>query len=239
MFGRGFWSTRHRVLTGRVADRPVGGRPAVELGVELAHITICGDRAADISAQLAFLRDGRGPDRHHHRRSGPTADDMTVATVAGFCGRELVLDTAVGFATIARDRGEMDGAVSGHGPQAVQPPTASRPWCPMAPPCSTPVGTAGRGGSGPADGRRPARPAQVAGHVARRRGHRKPVQDAIAEHCLPPGHRSDVRGLPSRAWPGPCAPPSRRCPASMAWRSPPARCRGELEMVTRYGARRG
>lgn len=67
----------------------------LELGVELAHITICGDRAADIEAQLRFLR-AEGVDLIVTTGGlGPTADDMTVATVARFCGRELVLDAAM------------------------------------------------------------------------------------------------------------------------------------------------
>lgn len=64
----------------------------LELGVELAHITICGDRAADIEAQLRFLR-AEGVDLIVTTGGlGPTADDMTVATVARFCERDLVLD---------------------------------------------------------------------------------------------------------------------------------------------------
>ncbi len=98
----GILVTGTEVLTGRVADRngPWVADRLLELGVELAHITICGDRAADISAQLAFLRD-EGVDLIVTTGGlGPTADDMTVATVAGFCGRKLILDTAV-EATIA------------------------------------------------------------------------------------------------------------------------------------------
>lgn len=63
--------------------------------MELAHITICGDRADDIEAQLRFLR-AEGVDLVVTTGGlGPTADDMTVATVARFCGRELVLDAAM------------------------------------------------------------------------------------------------------------------------------------------------
>jgi len=86
--------TGTEVLTGRVADRngPWIADRLLELGVELAHITICGDRAADIEAQLRFLAD-EGVDLIVTSGGlGPTADDMTVATVAQFCGRELVLD---------------------------------------------------------------------------------------------------------------------------------------------------
>lgn len=89
--------TGTEVLTGRVQDRngPWLADRLLELGIELAHVTICGDRAADIEAQLRFLA-GEGVDLIVTSGGlGPTADDMTVATVAEFCGRELVLDAAL------------------------------------------------------------------------------------------------------------------------------------------------
>jgi nicotinamide-nucleotide amidase len=89
--------TGTEVLTGRVQDRngPWLADRLLELGVELAHITICGDRPSDIEAQLRFLA-GEGVDLIITSGGlGPTADDMTVATVARFCGRELVLDAAL------------------------------------------------------------------------------------------------------------------------------------------------
>ncbi len=89
--------TGTEVLTGRVTDLngPWIADRLLELGVELAHITICGDRPDDIEAQLRFLRD-EGVDLIVTTGGlGPTADDMTVATVATFCGRELVLDNAL------------------------------------------------------------------------------------------------------------------------------------------------
>jgi nicotinamide-nucleotide amidase len=87
--------TGTEVLTGRVADRngPWVADRLLELGVELAHITICGDRPADIEAQLRFLA-AEGVDLIVTSGGlGPTADDMTVEMVARFCGRELALDT--------------------------------------------------------------------------------------------------------------------------------------------------
>ncbi len=87
--------TGTEVLTGRVQDAngPWIADRLLELGVELAHITICGDRPADIEAQLRFLAD-EGVDLIVTSGGlGPTADDMTVEVVARFCGRELVLDT--------------------------------------------------------------------------------------------------------------------------------------------------
>ncbi len=86
--------TGTEVLTGRVQDRngPWIADRLLELGVELAHITICGDRPKDIEAQLRFLAD-EGVDLIVTSGGlGPTADDMTVEIVAQFCGRELVLD---------------------------------------------------------------------------------------------------------------------------------------------------
>ena len=93
----GILVTGTEVLTGRVTDRngPWVADRLLELGVELAHITICGDRSADIEAQLRFLRD-EGVDLIVTTGGlGPTADDMTLATVARFCGRQLRLDTAM------------------------------------------------------------------------------------------------------------------------------------------------
>jgi len=86
--------TGTEVLTGRIQDRngPWLSDRLLELGVELAHITICGDRPEDIEAQLRFLAD-QGVDLILTSGGlGPTADDMTVEMVARFCGRELVLD---------------------------------------------------------------------------------------------------------------------------------------------------
>ena len=89
--------TGTEVLTGRVADRngPFLADRLLELGVELAHITICGDRPGDIEAQLRFMADAGVDLIVTSGGLGPTADDMTVATVARFCGRELVLDKAL------------------------------------------------------------------------------------------------------------------------------------------------
>ena len=89
--------TGTEVLTGRVQDRngPWIADRLLELGVELAHITICGDREGDIEAQLRFLAD-EGVDLIVTSGGlGPTADDMTVATVAKFAGVDLELDDAL------------------------------------------------------------------------------------------------------------------------------------------------
>jgi nicotinamide-nucleotide amidase len=89
--------TGTEVLTGRVTDRngPWVADRLLELGVELAHITICGDRPADIEAQLRFLRSENVDLIVTTGGLGPTADDMTVSTVARFCDRELIVDEAM------------------------------------------------------------------------------------------------------------------------------------------------
>jgi nicotinamide-nucleotide amidase len=86
--------TGTEVLTGRVRDRngPWLSDRLLELGVELAHITICGDRPEDMLAQLQFMAD-QGVDLIVTSGGlGPTADDLTIEMVARFTGRELKFD---------------------------------------------------------------------------------------------------------------------------------------------------
>jgi nicotinamide-nucleotide amidase len=86
--------TGTEVLTGRVQDRngPWLADRLLELGVDLAHVTICGDRPEDMEAQLAFMRD-QGVDLVVTSGGlGPTADDLTLEVVARFAGRRLVHD---------------------------------------------------------------------------------------------------------------------------------------------------
>jgi nicotinamide-nucleotide amidase len=122
--------TGTEVLTGRVADRngPWIADRLLELGVELAHITICGDRPRDIEAQLRFMAD-QGVDLIVTSGGlGPTADDMTVATVARFCGRELLLDAelegkiaAILKSLMARIGGDFDAVRAANRKQAMIP----------------------------------------------------------------------------------------------------------------------
>jgi len=89
--------TGTEVLTGRVQDRngPWLADRLLELGIELAHITICGDRPEDMEAQLGFLA-GEGVDLIITSGGlGPTADDLTAEVVGRFQGRAMVLDEAL------------------------------------------------------------------------------------------------------------------------------------------------
>src|SRR5919109_2418138 len=89
--------TGTEVLTGRVRDRngPWLSDRLFELGVELAHITICGDRPQDIEAQLRFLAD-QGVDMIVTSGGlGPPADDITVEGGSPLPGRGLALHEGV------------------------------------------------------------------------------------------------------------------------------------------------
>jgi nicotinamide-nucleotide amidase len=86
--------TGTEVLSGRVSDRngPWLSERLRETGVDLAHHTIVGDRPEDMLAVLRFLAE-QGVDLIVTSGGlGPTADDLTAEVVAGFCGREMVLD---------------------------------------------------------------------------------------------------------------------------------------------------
>jgi competence/damage-inducible protein CinA-like protein len=86
--------TGTEVLTGRVRDRngPWLSDRLLELGVELAHITICGDRPEDMTAQLQFMADQGADLVITSGGLGPTADDLTIEIVARFTRRKLNLD---------------------------------------------------------------------------------------------------------------------------------------------------
>jgi nicotinamide-nucleotide amidase len=86
--------TGTEVLAGRVRDRngPWLADRFAELGIELAHVTICGDRPEDMDAQLRFMAE-QGVDLIVTSGGlGPTADDLTLEVVSGFTGRALELD---------------------------------------------------------------------------------------------------------------------------------------------------
>jgi nicotinamide-nucleotide amidase len=90
----GILVTGTEVLSGRVTDRngPWLADRLRELGVDLAQITIVGDRPADMLAALRWHA-AQGVDLVVTSGGlGPTADDLTAAVVAEFCGREMELD---------------------------------------------------------------------------------------------------------------------------------------------------
>ena len=125
--------TGTEVLTGRVRDRngPWLSDRLLELGVELAHITICGDRPEDMAAQLQFMADQGADLVITSGGLGPTADDLTIEIVARFAGREMVLDDGARGA----DRGDPRPLMKRWrhlDSDAVRAATASRRSCPRA-----------------------------------------------------------------------------------------------------------
>ncbi len=89
--------TGTEVLTGRVSDRNgtwLAGQ-LLELGVELAHTTIVGDRPEDMRAALEFMALQKIDLVITSGGLGPTADDLTAEVVGRFQGREMILDEAL------------------------------------------------------------------------------------------------------------------------------------------------
>ncbi len=89
--------TGTEVLTGIISDRngPWLSERLRELGIDLAHLAIVGDRPQDMRAMLRFLA-SEGMDLLITSGGlGPTADDLTAEVVGEFAGRRMVLDEAL------------------------------------------------------------------------------------------------------------------------------------------------
>ncbi len=90
----GIIATGTELLTGKVADRngPWLAERLGELGVEVAHLIVTGDRPEDLDESLRFLAAGRVDLIVTSGGLGPTADDLTAEVVGRFAGRPLELD---------------------------------------------------------------------------------------------------------------------------------------------------
>lgn len=90
----GILVTGTEVITARISDRngPWLSERLAALGVEVAHILVVGDRAADLEAGLRFLAADGCDLIVTSGGLGPTADDLTAEVVGRFTGREMVLD---------------------------------------------------------------------------------------------------------------------------------------------------
>jgi nicotinamide-nucleotide amidase len=86
--------TGTEVLDGRVRDRngPWLADRLRELGVDLAYVTIVGDRPRDMERALRFMAERELDLILTSGGLGPTADDLTTEVVARFQGRQLALD---------------------------------------------------------------------------------------------------------------------------------------------------
>ncbi len=144
--------TGTEVLTGRIADRngPWVSERLAELGMEVAHILVVGDRPGDLEAALRFMA-AEGMDLIVTSGGlGPTADDLTAEVVAGFAGRELVLDEEVEEKIAAILRGF--ARRFNFDPEAVREANRKQAMVPAGSIALDPVGTA-PGLVVPADGR--------------------------------------------------------------------------------------
>src|SRR5450759_5548748 len=93
----GILVTGTEVLTGRVSDRngPWLAERLRELGVDLAHTAIVGDRPGDMMAALRFMAGEELALVLTSGGLGPTADDLTAEVVGSFQARPMVLDAAL------------------------------------------------------------------------------------------------------------------------------------------------
>jgi nicotinamide-nucleotide amidase len=145
--------TGTEVLTGRVRDAngPWLAERLLELGIELAHITICGDRPEDMAAQLHFLRDQRVDVAITTGGLGPTADDLTMEVVARFSGRSMRHDPEL-ERKIADIVGPMTRRWRNVDPEAIATGTRKQALVPEGVAVLDPVGTAPGAVVAPADG---------------------------------------------------------------------------------------
>jgi nicotinamide-nucleotide amidase len=135
--------TGTEVLTGRVKDRngPWLADRLFELGVDLAHISICGDRPEDMAAQLRFMAAEGMRLVITSGGLGPTADDLTMRIVADFCGRRMAHDPALD-ARIEAILQPMMSRWRGIDPEAVRAGTRKQATVPEGAAVLNPVGTA-------------------------------------------------------------------------------------------------
>jgi nicotinamide-nucleotide amidase len=89
--------TGTEVLTGRVLDRngPWLADRLRELGVDIAHSVVVGDRPQDVRDALGWFADAGVDLIITSGGLGPTEDDLTAAVVAEFQGRAMALDQAL------------------------------------------------------------------------------------------------------------------------------------------------
>ncbi len=93
----GILVTGTELLSGYVTDRngPWISERLADLGVEVAEITVVGDRAEDLEGALRHMRE-QGLDLIVTSGGlGPTADDLTAEVVGRFAEREMVLDSGM------------------------------------------------------------------------------------------------------------------------------------------------
>ncbi len=135
--------TGTEVLDGRVRDRngPWLADRLRELGVDLAYLTIVGDRPQDMERALEFMAAQEIDLVLTSGGLGPTADDLTAEVVGRFQGRAMALDEELAdrIETIVRPlltrRPNID-------PEAIRTGTRKQATVPVGATVLEPVGTA-------------------------------------------------------------------------------------------------
>lgn len=142
MMRAGIVVTGTEVLSGAVTDRngPWLSRELYALGVEVAEILIVGDRPSDIEEALSLMEGQSLQMIVTSGGLGPTADDLTVETVARHLGLELFTDEALEgrIEEIVRPLRQRRGV----DPQALQAGNAKQATIPRGAAILEPVGTA-------------------------------------------------------------------------------------------------
>src|SRR4051794_9724653 len=128
--------TGTEVLTGRVADRngPWLAEQLRELGVDIGHVVVVGDRPDDLSGALDFLAGTGVALIITSGALGPTADDLTAQVVGDWQGRPSAVDPALErrIAAIVDDlmarrgwRADPEATAAGGGKQGLVPQGAT------------------------------------------------------------------------------------------------------------------
>ncbi|GAA1290594.1 competence/damage-inducible protein A [Pseudonocardia aurantiaca] len=134
--------TGSELLTGVISDRngPWLAHELSELGFEVAHVQLVGDRLGDLDRALRYAADDGCVLIVTSGGLGPTADDLTAEVVASFAEAELVLDeemhTRIGQIL------EGFAARTGFGGPALDEATRKQAMVPRGAVALPPVGTA-------------------------------------------------------------------------------------------------
>ena len=233
--------TGTEVLSGRVSDRngPWLSERLRDLGIDLVHHAVVGDRREDMTAALRFMA-SEGVDLIVTSGGlGPTADDLTAEVVGAFSGREMVLDEALEqrIAAILRP-------LLARWPQldeeAVRASNRKQAVIPRGATVLEPVGTApglvvpAAGARGPTVVVLPGPPRELqpmwgeaVGTEAFRQAAAGATVDTARGCCA-------CSGSPSPSWPRRCGRPRTRAWSSHRLEITTCLRRGEMEMVTRY-----
>jgi nicotinamide-nucleotide amidase len=134
--------TGSELLTGVIADSngPWLAHELGELGFEVAHVQLVGDRPSDLERALRYAADDGCVLIVTSGGLGPTADDLTAEVVASFAGAELVLDEEM-HARIAHIL-EGFAARTGFGGPALDEANRKQAMVPRGAVALPPVGTA-------------------------------------------------------------------------------------------------